>query len=111
MGSIYETGQSLPAKTEEMIAPAKLFSCFSYTAAPSFHPNTHHRPVVYLQVVCGAALIGVQGKGVNGHLDRLLERGIQDPAAGSELGVGAGERRRGQTLHAGGGVQSPAAEN
>lgn len=101
MGSIYETGQSLPVNRENDQQNSLLLLILS---SYRFCPITHHRPVVYLQVVCGAALAGVQGKGVNGHLDRLLEGGVQDPATGSELGVDAGEGRWGQALRAGGGV-------
>lgn len=95
---------------EKMTCISKIILCSVCFLGP-FGSETHHRPVVDLQVVCGAALAGVQGKGVNGHLDGLLRGGVQDPAAGSELGVGAGEGRRGQVLHAGGGIQSPAAEH
>lgn len=109
MGSIYETGRSLPAKRKNDLHQQNYFLQVCFLG--SFGSETHHRPVVDLQVVCGAALAGVQGKGVNGHLDGLLWGGVQDPAAGGKLGVGAGEGRRGQVLHAGGGIQSPAAEH
>lgn len=66
-------------RTQTVLAPAEYFMTFTHSS--KFSSNTHHGPVVYLQVVCGAALAGVQGKSVNGHLDDLLVGGVQDPAA------------------------------